>query len=89
MLQKSSGYYSTSNPIVDAAKDLQEGLGRQELWRGLAVHEIKQLYYGSFLGAAWIIMSFLLFAAALILFFGGLTSQNEIEEVAVHRFVDK
>ena len=76
MLKQLPSYYSKSNGVIDAVKDLSDGLKRHELWRSLGMHEIKQLYHGSFLGAAWIILSFLLFAAALILFFGGLTSQG-------------
>jgi ABC-type polysaccharide/polyol phosphate export permease len=69
-------YISKSNPIGDAWRDLTEGLARVTLWSNLGFQEIKQTYRGSLLGTAWIVLSFLIFGAGLIWFFGALTSRD-------------
>ena len=69
-------YRSNSNPVTDAWFDLREGLTRHTLWVNLGLQEVKQLYRGSLLGAAWIVVSFLVFGAGLIWFFGALSSSE-------------
>lgn len=69
-------YRSNSNPVSDAWFDLREGLTRHTLWINLGLQEVKQLYRGSLLGAAWIVVSFLVFGAGLIWFFGALSSSE-------------
>ena len=69
-------YRSSSNTIADAWFDLKEGLERHTLWTNLGLQEVKQLYRGSLLGAAWIVVSFLVFGAGLIWFFGALSSTD-------------
>ena len=69
-------YRSSSNPVIDAWLDLKEGLTRHTLWINLGLQEVKQLYRGSLLGAAWIVVSFLVFGAGLIWFFGALSSSE-------------
>ena len=71
-----SFYRSNSNAVSDALFDLREGLQRHTLWVNLGLQEVKQLYRGSLLGAAWIVVSFLLFGAGLIWFFGALSSSE-------------
>ncbi|EAP89876.1 putative ABC transporter component [Oceanicaulis sp. HTCC2633] len=67
-------YRSNSNALADALFDLREGLERHTLWVNLGLQEVKQLYRGSLLGAAWIVVSFLIFGGGLIWFFGALSS---------------
>jgi len=69
-------YRSNSNAVSDALFDLKEGLERHSLWINLGLQEVKQLYRGSLLGAAWIVVSFLMFGAGLIWFFGALSSSD-------------
>ncbi|WP_440959023.1 ABC transporter permease [Oceanicaulis sp. LC35] len=69
-------YRSDSNPVADAWFDIVEGLRRHPLWVRLGLQEVNQLYRGSMLGAIWIIVSFLVFGAALIWFFGAISDSD-------------
>lgn len=71
-----NSYRSNSDPIADAWLDLRDGLSRRSLWVSLGLQEVKQLYRGSLLGAAWIVASYLIFGSALIWFFGALSSSE-------------
>lgn len=54
-----------------AVFDLVEGLRKKSVWMSFAWDEIQQRYRRSYLGLAWIVVSYLLFVAAIAIFFGG------------------
>lgn len=57
-------------------KDLGRGLSNSRLWLAFAGDEVQQRYRRSRLGLAWIILSYLLFVAAISIFFGGFSSKE-------------
>ncbi|MCA8901951.1 MAG: ABC transporter permease [Hyphomonas sp.] len=52
-------------------KDLVRGLSKVNLWWAFAVDEVQQRYRRSKLGLAWIVVSYVIFVAAISIFFGG------------------
>lgn len=63
-------------------KDLVSGLSRTSLWLAFASEEIQQRYRRSRLGIAWVIISYLLFVAAISVFFGGFSEKRGPDFVA-------
>lgn len=62
--------------------DLLWGLSKVRLWLAFAADEVQQRYRRSRLGLAWIVLSYLLFVAAIAIFFGGFSSKNSHEFTA-------
>ena len=56
--------------------DIFQGLSRFSIWTGFAWDEIQNRYRRSKLGLAWIVVSYLLFVAAIGVFFGGFSRMN-------------
>jgi ABC-type polysaccharide/polyol phosphate export permease len=63
-------------------KDLWMGISRTELWWAFATEEIQQRYRRSRLGIAWIVISYMLFVAAISVFFGGFSEKRGSDFVA-------
>lgn len=57
-------------------KDLIQGLSKVSLWWAFAVDEVQQRYRRSRLGLAWIVVSYLIFVAAISIFFGGFSEKG-------------
>ncbi len=70
-----------SNLLVGLA-DLLSGLSKTRLWLAFAADEVQQRYRRSRLGLAWIVVSYLLFVAAIAIFFGGFSTKNSLEFTA-------
>lgn len=62
-------------------KDLVAGLSRTSLWYAFAAEEIRQRYRRSKIGIAWIIVSYIIFVAAISIFFGGFSEKGGAEFV--------
>lgn len=57
-------------------KDLGRGLARTQLWLAFAADEVQTRYRRSALGLAWIVVSYVIFVAAISIFFGGFSSKD-------------
>ena len=62
--------------LLVGLKDLFRGLGQTRLWLAFAADEVQTRYRRSRLGLAWIVVSYLMFVAAISLFFGGFSSKD-------------
>lgn len=74
--QQNAAVYSAranSGPLA-VFRDLGEGFAMGPVWRAFAWDEIQQRYRRSALGLAWIAISYLIFVAAIALFFSGFSS---------------
>ena len=54
--------------------DILTGLSKVSIWTGFAWDEIQNRYRRSRLGLAWIMVSYLIFVAAIAIFFGGFSA---------------
>lgn len=70
-----------SNLLVGLT-DLLRGLSKTRLWIAFAADEVQQRYRRTRLGLAWIVVSYLLFVAAIAIFFGGFSTKNAREFTA-------
>ncbi|GGY56492.1 ABC transporter permease [Parvularcula lutaonensis] len=57
-------------------RDLAQGWSMRAVWRTFAWDEIQSRYRRSALGLAWIVLSYLMFAGGIALFFGGLANSE-------------
>lgn len=57
-------------------RDLINGWKQRQLWRAFAWDETKNRYRRSALGLAWIVISYVIFVAAISLFFGGFSQMG-------------
>jgi len=71
-----------SDPLV-GLKDLFQGLSKVQLWLAFAADEVQQRYRRSRLGLAWIVVSYVIFVAAISIMFGGF-SQKGASEFTAH-----
>ncbi|MFQ5564000.1 MAG: ABC transporter permease, partial [Parvularculaceae bacterium] len=62
--------HANSGPLA-MLRDLRDGFAMGPVWRAFAWDEIQQRYRRSVLGVAWIGISYLIFVAAISLFFSG------------------
>ena len=62
---------ANDNSLRDAVGDLVEALGRYRLWWSLALEDIRQAYRQTVFGVIWAIMSYVIFAFAIIMAFTG------------------
>lgn len=72
---------SDENPIVAVCRDIARGAGRIETWSALAWEEFSRKYRRASLGIAWAVLSFVIFAVA-ILFFRAAVAQDGMSERA-------
>jgi ABC-2 type transport system permease protein len=63
-------------------KDFVKGLSKVSLWWAFAVDEVQQRYRRSRLGLIWIVVSYIIFVAAISIFFGGFSRKDANEFVA-------
>lgn len=68
--------------ILVGLRDLMGGLARTRLWFAFAADEVQQRYRRSRLGLAWVVVSYLLFVAAIAIFFGGFSEKGVMEFTA-------
>ena len=68
--------------LLVGLRDLARGLSKTQLWLAFAADEVQQRYRRSRLGLAWIVISYLLFVAAISVFFGGFSEKGPAEFVA-------
>ncbi len=61
---------------MEAIRDLFQGLGQVSLWTTFAWDEIEHRYRRSYLGVIWIVLSYLIFVAAIAIFFGGFSAME-------------
>lgn len=64
---------NTGNGVGAAIADLRAGLGMSHVWRAFAWDEIQNRYRRSFLGVAWIAVSYLVFVVGIVVLFRGYT----------------
>ena len=57
-------------------KDLARGLSRTQLWLAFAADEVQTRYRRSALGLSWIVVSYVMFVAAISIFFGGFSTKD-------------
>lgn len=62
---------ANDNSLQDALGDLGEALRRYRLWWSLALEDIRQAYRQTVFGVIWAILSYVIFATAIILAFTG------------------
>lgn len=70
-----------SDPLIGLG-DLVRGLSQRQLWFAFAADEVQQRYRRSKLGIAWIILSYVMFVAAISVFFGPFSSRGQAEFTA-------
>ncbi|MEL6325274.1 MAG: ABC transporter permease [Pseudomonadota bacterium] len=71
--------------VIATGRDFSEGLRRHQVWLAFAWDEVQNRYRRSIVGLGWIGLSFLIFVAAISIFFGafsGLKPQDYIAYVS-------
>ena len=63
-------------------KDLARGLSKTQLWLAFAADEVQTRYRRSTLGLAWIVVSYVMFVAAISIFFGGFSTKDSLDFTA-------
>lgn len=73
-----AAYISTGgrSDLLVGLRDLFRGVGQTRLWLAFAADEVQTRYRRSHLGLAWVIVSYLMFVAAISLFFGEFSSKD-------------
>ena len=64
-------FSAKDNTLKNAFGDILEALGRYSLWWSLALEDIRQAYRQTVFGILWAIMSYMIFAIAIIMAFTG------------------
>lgn len=80
----SAGFVSVGGKadLLVGLRDLARGLSSTRLWWAFAADEVQQRYRRSRLGLAWIVISYVLFVAAISIFFGGFSDKGANEFTA-------